>query len=568
MIFKRSEIEKLCHSPRPHFRRESALLNQEWVSFSFQRFAEVNHFLDRFFSGESFSEEDNPHEISLPYVTEREEGANFTVLVKRFSIKAIAQRPDVSVLRLCTGNLYGDARFFINGNHVEDSSSPHEAVTIELNREALHSSVLSIAICIESQSDLPWIGIGRPFWMEFCGNVFLNCLDHRYENGVSQLRLSFSSEPSGFRLRFLDFNWELTEAEAQREEATEFVFFLDYRKRSINPPEWTPSEPHLLNLEIDVYDSQGRSSDRVCSYIGLRTVSVSQSFLLLNGRPFYLKGVIHSGLYEEDLPYPSTLEGYLRDMNAIKNLGFNTVRLDSRIESPIAYFCADALGLAIWQDFPQLRALTDYDVEESKMIIGDYLEILKPHPGVLICALFNENKGLPRPLFKKKLILRLSEFYSILKTKSSAHLIVDNSGFYHHTTDILDLHCLTNNLTELHHYLDSINQGEYSQVTLFDFRRRLIDKLSPQSEWVELPKDGVTMPVILSEMGGIFIDSHPKEETIRFLKELFDLVYSFSFVKGFCFRQFSDTKKSSSGILSEERLAKGAVDFWKGLIQH
>ena len=566
MIFKKSEIEVLCGYPRPDFRRESALLNQDWFRFSFGRVGDAEAFMERFFAGETFSDRERPLETEMPFVLPAAEAAPFTVFVKRFSVKTIAEKTGCTVLRICSGTWYGNARFSVNGRRIADSVSEHETVCAEISLEALHASVLSVAVCIEPRDGCAFVGFGQPFWMEFCGSVFLNRFVHRYENGVSQFRLSFSAEPADFSLKIPEFGWEGNRDSARREETAEFVLFCDYRECGINPPEWTPSQPHLLEIEIDTTDSHGVLADRVRSYIGLRSVSVSQSFVLLNGKPFALRGVIHAGLYDDGLPYPSSRGGYFKDAMAVKNLGFNTVRYDSRIENPAAYFCADAVGLTVWQDFPDLRGVTENDVEESKRKIDDCIEILSNYPSVIVYAVFNENRGLPKPFFRRKLIRRLDFFYSFLKMKDPSRLIVDNSGFYHRLTDILDLHCLSDSIASLRKYLESVDRREFSEAGLFDFRRRFSQRLKPQSEWTTVPDGEIPVPVILSETGGIRIDAQPDEQTVRFLKEMFALIAGFPSVKGFCFRQFADTPNARSGILREDRLIKGSTDFWKSMI--
>lgn len=565
MIFRKTEIEALCEYPRPGFRRESALLNSGWFRFSFSRYSDMNDFLDRFFAGESFADGGLPAETQMPFVLKREEAAPVTVFVKRISLKSIREKSGCSVLRLCSGNWYGDARFFVNGSHVTETAAAYEPVEIELNIEALHSSVLSLAVCVEPQLDVPFVGCAQSFWMEFCGDVFLNSFQHRYENGVSQFRLSFSAPPSDFRLTIPELGWEADSTAAEREEASEFVVFCDYRNSGINPPEWTAAQPHLLEIEIETKGLHADVSDTVRSYVGLRSVASSRSFILVNGRPFTVRGVIHAGLYEEGMPYPPNRSGYFTDAMAIKNLGFNTIRYDSRIENPAAYFCADAVGLTVWQDFPGLRAVSENDVTESVLILNEMIELLQNSPSVIFFALFNENKGLPKPFFRRNLIHRLNFFYSYLKTKDPSRLVIDNSGFYHHLTDIWDLHCVSADMAEVKADLEAIDRREAAQEGV-EGGRRFFPRLRWRSQWPLLPDEETAAPVVLSETGGIVIDIHPDEQTVRFLTEMFEIFSSFSFVRGFCFRQFADTPQSSSGILKEDRLIKGSTELWKSLV--
>lgn len=64
------------------------------------------------------------------------------------------------------------------------------------------------------------------------------------------------------------------------------------------PKLWSPSEPNLYTLEVQVY-SGGQVVDRQTTTFGFRTFTVDKERLLLNGKPYWLRGANH---------FPSALE--------------------------------------------------------------------------------------------------------------------------------------------------------------------------------------------------------------------------------------------------------------------
>jgi hypothetical protein len=61
---------------------------------------------------------------------------------------------------------------------------------------------------------------------------------------------------------------------------------------SLSPKPWSPQEPHLYNLEVTL-TVDGEVLDRHVTRLGFRTFAVQGNKLLLNGRPFWLRGANH-----------------------------------------------------------------------------------------------------------------------------------------------------------------------------------------------------------------------------------------------------------------------------------
>ena len=81
--------------------------------------------------------------------------------------------------------------------------------------------------------------------------------------------------------------------------------------------------------------------------------------IALNNKPYFMKGVLDQGYYQDGLLTPNSDEDYINDINLIKSLGFNVSRKHIKIESMRWYYHCDRLGLLVWQDF--VNGCTKYD---------------------------------------------------------------------------------------------------------------------------------------------------------------------------------------------------------------
>ena len=121
---------------------------------------------------------------------------------------------------------------------------------------------------------------------------------------------------------------------------------------------WSPEDPYLYKFRI-VNDV-----DEVSSYFAMRKVNIvvdnfGHKVIALNNKPYFNKGVLDQGYYQDGLLTPSSDEDYINDIKLIKSLGFNVSRKHIKIESLRWYYHCDRLGLLVWQDF--VNGCTKYD---------------------------------------------------------------------------------------------------------------------------------------------------------------------------------------------------------------
>lgn len=113
---------------------------------------------------------------------------------------------------------------------------------------------------------------------------------------------------------------------------------------------WSPENPHLY------YFKASTNHDEVTSYFAMRKFSLVKddagiTRLGLNNKPYFMKGLLDQGYYQDGLLTPRDDKDYIDDIMLAKNLGFNTLRKHIKIESLRFYYHCDRLGMIVWQDF-------------------------------------------------------------------------------------------------------------------------------------------------------------------------------------------------------------------------
>jgi beta-galactosidase/beta-glucuronidase len=122
-----------------------------------------------------------------------------------------------------------------------------------------------------------------------------------------------------------------------------FEFYLE----EVHP--WSPEDPFLYDVIITM------GADRVATYFGMRKFSIEEvngvKRLCLNNKPYIHKGILDQGYYPEGGYTPKEESVYAKDIQTVKEMGFNTIRKHCKIEPLLWYHYCDKNGILVWQDF-------------------------------------------------------------------------------------------------------------------------------------------------------------------------------------------------------------------------
>lgn len=113
---------------------------------------------------------------------------------------------------------------------------------------------------------------------------------------------------------------------------------------------WSPDDPFLYDITASF------GEDDVLSYAGLRSFDLininGQDRIALNGKTLYLQATLDQGYWPDGVLTAPTDEALAWDIQATKDLGFNSIRKHIKVEPDRWYYWADRIGMVVWQDMP------------------------------------------------------------------------------------------------------------------------------------------------------------------------------------------------------------------------
>ena len=277
-------------------------------------------------------------------------------------------------------------------------------------------------------------GVYKPVWLESTPNIFIKKVKIKPLFDENKVLFNINTNvDSKCEIEFLDYH---ITSETNKD------IFVDVK----NLPIWDLENPNIINVKVKV------NKDEVNTYFGFRKINIgfhnNKPYICLNNKPVFINGLLDQGYYQNNLT-PKSYEDYLNDVDNIKNLGFNTLRVHIKNELDMFYYYCDVNGILVIQDipnggdnysswtmlrggiFPFIKKKNDCNYktfsrtnEEGRK---EYYEILNKtinnlvnHPSVIMYTLFNEGWG----QFDSK------EVYAYAKEIDNSRIFDVASGWY------------------------------------------------------------------------------------------------------------------------------------------
>ncbi|HET8628614.1 MAG TPA: glycoside hydrolase family 2 TIM barrel-domain containing protein [Thermomicrobiales bacterium] len=403
-------------------------------------------------------------------------------------------------------------------------------------------------------------GIWQPVWLEAVAPAHLAALrwTPAATRGALTLDATCTAEtPRGARLRArLSLNGAmLAEAEIPVEGGTarhEFALPAPHERFL-----WSPETPTLLDADLTLLDG-ARALDRVASYAGLRDVACGGGRFLLNGRPYYLRLVLEQGYWPESHLAAPGAAALRREVELIKELGFNGARIHQKVEDPRFLYWCDRLGLLIWGEMANAYVFSPAVVER---LTREWLEAVRrdySHPCVVAWVPLNESWGVPDLPADPAQRHFVRALYHLTRALDPTRPALDNEGWEHVAGDILGVHDYAGDGATL---LARYGTPEALARTLREswpgHRAIVLDDYRRGDE-----------PVMLTEYGGISYAPAPGEEWYGYstvgsaadylakYAELTGAVHACVPLAGYCYTQLTDTEQETNGLLTADRRPK------------
>lgn len=116
-----------------------------------------------------------------------------------------------------------------------------------------------------------------------------------------------------------------------------------------NPAKWSAENPTLYRLEFTLSDAAGKVIEAIPQHVGFRKIEIHDGLFLVNGQRILIKGV-NRHEHDPDLGHVMTEERMRGDIELMKRLNINAVRLSHYPNHPRFYDLCDEYGLYVWDE--------------------------------------------------------------------------------------------------------------------------------------------------------------------------------------------------------------------------
>ncbi len=197
---------------------------------------------------------------------------------------------------------------------------------------------------------------------------------------------------------------------------------------------WSPAQPNLYDLAIELLDAQGKVIDSVKSYAGIREVGQKRDAsgnlrFTLNGEEIFHWGTLDQGWWPDGLLTPPSDAAMCSDIDFLKSAGFNMIRKHIKVEPRRYYAHCDRVGMLLWQDQvsggtdkqpngkeaspkwtrmePNPADATWSDEEHAQWMkeLKAMMDQLRNHPSIVVWVPFNEAWGQHRTVDVTKWVM-------------------------------------------------------------------------------------------------------------------------------------------------------------------
>jgi beta-galactosidase/beta-glucuronidase len=412
-------------------------------------------------------------------------------------------------------------------------------------------------------------GIWQPVWLEPLPATHVAALTFTPDLDRSVLRLRVrlgGPVHDGLRLRvrltlrdevLADDVWAATGQVIQRDVPLDGARIHHDRWRYL----WTPENPNLVEAEVAVLTEGTNGTeplDVVRSHCGLRSVSAEGRQFMLNGRGYPLRLVLAQNYWPDTHLAASDGKALRREVELVKELGFNGVRIHQKVEDPRFLAWCDRLGVLAWGEMP---SALDFGPRTVRRLTQEWQEVIErdgSSPALVAWVPFNESWGVPNLEHDEAQRHAVSALYHLTKAIDPTRPVIGNDGWENLVADILGVHDYSQS--------GDVRRERSGSWEAFERTREQVRPYFRRIALPGLPDAG--QPLVVTEFGGITYDpgrvdfwngygaAESPEEFLARYRDLVSALLGSPAVAGFCYTQLTDTAQERNGLLTEDRVPK------------
>lgn len=578
--------------PRPQFRRSDwANLNGQW-SFAFDDADEGRRDSWEQASAHDLCSDRSPFQrrITVPYCYQAalsgigDRALHDVVWYARVFADPRAEK-GAEVLLLHFGAVDYAATVWVNGTHVAEHEGGHTPFSTDITH-ALEQQENVLVVRVEDPSRDLTVPRGKQYWKEQPEGIFYPpttgiwqtvWLEPVSRQHVSTLRITPDVDRASVDIDVsISAISPATSLRLLGRLHGEVVFddFVSMRGRAVRrsvslawqgdpgtsgvrswhwPALWTPEQPNLYDLRLELVDPAGNVVDAVDSYFGVRKIEAENGRVQLNGRPYYQRLVLDQGYFPDGLLTAPSDDDLRQDIELAKELGFNGARKHQKVEDPRWLYWADRLGFLVWGEMANAYA---YSPEYVRRITAEWQAVIRRdhnHPCIVAWVPMNESWGVPALQTDLAQTEHLLALYHLTHSLDGSRLVVSNDGWEHARTDLLTLH-------------------DYGRPPLLSARYT-----SPEASVASRPAHRPAYvpgyhyrgePILITEFGGIALDVEGDsggwgystvkdgDKLARRYDAAVRALLDSGVIDGFCYTQLTDVEQEINGLLTYDRKHK------------
>ena len=214
---------------------------------------------------------------------------------------------------------------------------------------------------------------------------------------------------------------------------------------------WSPEHPRLIDAEVMLAPAKAALAggtatapasvpDVVASYLGLRSVGTAHRRFLLNGRPYYVRGVLEQGFWPDSHLAAPDDKARRDEVALIKRLGFNAARIHQKVEDPRFLYWADRLGLLIWGE---MAAPYEFTTQAATRLVAEWSAVVRrdrSHPSIVTWVPINESWGVQHIADRPEQRALSRALADLTRALDPSRPVVSNDGWEHTCSDIISIH--------------------------------------------------------------------------------------------------------------------------------
>ena len=401
-------------------------------------------------------------------------------------------------------------------------------------------------------------GIWKTIWLEEVPNTYIisSKLTPNYdENNVKVELLTNINEDTNANYELeteILFDNRIINIDKRTIEKDLIKYVIDIKDNEVK--HWSPETPNLYDINYKLY-KDGELIDEVSSYFGMRKISIDKDKLLLNDKGIYLKMLLDQGYWAESGLTPPNEEALIKDIELVKEYGFNGIRKHQKIEDERFLYYCDINGILVWSEMANCYEFNDIS---NKYFTDEWQKVVEQnynHPSIITWVPINESWGIPEVSTNIEEQQFTEKIYNITKSLDITRPVICNDGWQHTIADIITIH-------------DYKQSGE-ELYNVYNSNLDILNNEIPHNGDRKLFSEGYKyngQPIIMSEYGGIALNSElgwgygkqvkDENEFIERFEALTNAIKNTKYICGYCYTQLTDVQQEINGLVDENRNPK------------